>query len=64
MNSFKINRLKKGYTQIEVAKKMNVDKSTVSKWENGESVPRVDKLKFLSVLYDCSVDELLIKKSK
>ena len=46
-------------TQEELAKKMNINRSTVAKWETGESLPRADKLFKLAKIFNCTVDELL-----
>ena len=32
-------RLKKGYTQQELAKKLNVSQQTIAKWEGGKGYP-------------------------
>lgn len=36
-----------------------VNVKTISDWENGKTIPDPDKLKFLSNLYDITIDELL-----
>ena len=59
MNLIKELRIQKGFTQTEIAKKLKIDKSTVSKWETGESLPRADKLFKLAKILNCTVDELL-----
>ena len=58
MNLTKI-RSQKGLTQVRIAKLVNVDASTVAKWEAGISKPRADTLIALSKVLDCTVDELL-----
>lgn len=55
----KFYRLKQNMLQRDVAKKVNVSRSTVTKWETGDAVPRTDKLKKLAALFNCTVDELL-----
>lgn len=47
-----------GLTQIEVAKKLKVDQTTVSKWENGEALPRVEMLFMIARLYGVKVDNI------
>lgn len=42
-----------------VAKKLNVDQSAISKWENGANKPLRKYHKKLAKLYGCTVDELL-----
>lgn len=55
----KAAREKAGYSQIEVAEKLNVSRQAVSKWENGRTYPDIDNLLILSELYRVSTDELL-----
>lgn len=59
LRGLKACRERKGYTQESFAKKIGVDRSTVSKWESGEMLPRTDRLKKLSKLLDVTIDELL-----
>lgn len=53
-------RKSKGLSQEELAIKLSVVRQTVSKWENGESLPTVDNLYALSRLLHTSVDDILI----
>ena len=46
-------------TQEEVAKALNVDRSTIAKWEAGEAKPHVNRLRILADLYGKSLDETL-----
>lgn len=59
MNIFKELRKQKGLTQIELAKLVNVQQTTVSKWEVGRAVPDYPVLLKLAELYDVTVDFLL-----
>lgn len=52
-------RKAKGISQEEMAVKLNVVRQTVSKWENGLSVPDADVLIDISNLLDVSVSQLL-----
>lgn len=52
-------RKAKGLSQEEMAVKLNVVRQTVSKWENGLSVPDADVLIRMAELLDVSVSELL-----
>lgn len=52
-------RKKKGISQEEMAVKLNVVRQTVSKWENGLSVPDADILISIAELLEVSVSQLL-----
>ena len=52
-------RKSKGLSQEELAVKLNVIRQTVSKWENGLSVPDADMLIALSQVLDTPVSTLL-----
>lgn len=51
-------RIRANLLQEEVAAALNINRSTVAKWETGVSSPRADKLPALARLYGCSIDEL------
>ncbi len=57
--TIKTIRKQKGYSQEEVAGRLNVVRQTVSKWEKGLSVPDADMLVKLAELYEVSVADLL-----
>ena len=60
MNKLRERRLRGAIpTQREVAKVLNVQPSSVSKWERGLSKPRIEKLPVLAKLYGCKVEDLL-----
>ncbi len=48
-----------GWTQAELAKKINVSQQTVGSWEVGRAEPNSEALKTLSTLFGVSVDQLL-----
>lgn len=52
-------RIDKNITQAYVAKKCNVSRSTVIKWEKGESFPELNSMLKLCNLYDCELGYLL-----
>lgn len=58
MKSIKFLRIKKGLTQLQLAKLLGVDQTTVAKWENNLSLPRADKLPLLTHTLGCSIEEL------
>lgn len=55
-------RLKKGYTQQELAKKLNVSQQTIAKWEGGKGYPRVNALFKLSKIFGVKIDDFLRSK--
>lgn len=61
MNEIKKMRERAELTQVSVALALGIDRSTVAKWESGETMPRADKLLPLAQLLKCSVDDLLQK---
>lgn len=57
--NLKTMRKAKGYTQEELAIKLNVVRQTVSKWEKGLSVPDADALSRIADVLDTDVSTLL-----
>lgn len=55
-------RKKKGWTQLELAEKLNYSDKAVSKWERGESLPDVTNLKQIADLFSVTVDYLLTEE--
>ena len=49
----------KGYTQDEIASRLNIARQSVSKWEQGINEPDFDTLKKLCTILDCSIAELI-----
>jgi transcriptional regulator with XRE-family HTH domain len=60
----KIVRLRKkvGWSQEELAEKMNVSRQSVSKWESTNSIPDLNRIIILAELFDVSTDFLLKDK--
>lgn len=56
-------RIKYGYSQKQVADKLQISLSIVSGYETGERTPSTDVLLSLSYLFNCSTDYLLGKQS-
>ena len=56
-------RKQKGFSQEELANRLNVSRQTVSKWEVGDSTPDMEKLVAMSDLFGISLDELVLNKS-
>lgn len=57
----KIARLRKknGWSQEELAEKMNVSRQAVSKWESAQTVPDLEKILMLGNLFGVTTDYLL-----
>ena len=55
-------RKQKGFSQEELANRLNVSRQTISKWEVGESTPDMEKLVAISDLFEVSLDELVMDK--
>ncbi len=58
-NLIKELRTEKGFTQKELAEKINVSTAAVSKWENGKGFPDVSILEPLSAELEISITELV-----
>ena len=54
-----LRKIHGGMTQERLAERMGVSRQTISKWENGEVYPELDKLLELSKLFSCTLDALL-----
>ena len=57
--NLKAIRKSKGLSQQELAVKLNVVRQTISKWEQGLSVPSSDMLIFISEVFETPVSTLL-----
>ncbi len=57
-------RKQKGFSQEELANRLNVSRQTISKWEVGESTPDMEKLVAISDLFEISLDELVLDKKE
>ena len=60
--NIKTLRKQKGYSQEQLADKLNVVRQTVSKWEKGYSVPDADMLEELADIFEVQVGDLLGKE--
>jgi len=62
--NLKVLRKQKGFSQEELAVRVNVVRQTISKWEKGLSVPDADTLVKLADIFDTSTSELLGEEIK
>lgn len=62
----KIYQLRKlaGMTQEQLADKLNISRQTLSKWENGTSIPDIESVVRLSALFQTSLEELLLEEKE
>ena len=52
-------RKREGMTQEELAGKLYVSRTAISKWESGRGYPNIESLKAIARLFSVTVDELL-----
>ena len=52
-------RKSKGLTQEELAEKLYVSRTAVSKWESGRGYPSIDSLKEIAKYFSVTIDDLL-----
>lgn len=52
-------REEKGMTQKELAQILDVSDKAVSKWENGQAIPRINVLEKIAEIFDTSVEDLI-----
>lgn len=58
-------RMSQGMTQSELAKRLDVSRSTIAMWETGANVPNADKLPAVAKALSCqSIDQLFEQKEK
>lgn len=63
MNRIKSLREEFGYTQQELANKLDGAKSTIAMYENETRKPSLDILVKLSEIFNCSIDYILCKSN-
>lgn len=52
-------RKQKGLTQEELAERLYVSRTAISKWESGRGYPNIESLKAIAKFFSVTVDELL-----
>lgn len=52
-------RIRAGLTQAELAARLGVDRTSITKWETGGASPRTGKLLEIAKELGCTVEELL-----
>jgi transcriptional regulator with XRE-family HTH domain len=46
-------------TQKELAEKIGVPQQNISRWETGEVIPKIDKLKLIAEVLGCTINDLI-----
>lgn len=57
--TLKAARVNAGYLQTEASKMLGVSNKTLSSWENGTTVPKVDMIDKICGLYGVRYDNLI-----
>lgn len=52
-------RKNRNYTQDELAKRLNISRQAISKWETGTTIPDLEVLLKISKLYGITINEIL-----
>nr|WP_319490147.1 helix-turn-helix domain-containing protein [uncultured Caproiciproducens sp.] len=52
-------RVKSGYTQVQIAKILNIDRSTYSYYEIGKTTPDITVLMILAKVFNIAINDLL-----
>ncbi len=53
-----------GYSQEELAGKINISRQAYAKWESGATVPDIEKCSLLASIYDITIDSLINAEPK
>lgn len=54
--------MKSNMTQYDLAKKLNLSRTTITKWETGKAYPRTQMLLKLAEVLNCTTQDLLYQK--
>lgn len=49
----------KGFSQEEMAEKIDISRQAYGKWESGETIPDIEKCAMLARIYDITIDSLI-----
>lgn len=61
MNQLEAIRVQHGYSQEQVARRLEISLNTVRNWETGKTEPTLSKLKQLAELYDMTTPDFIKK---
>lgn len=62
MNKIKVFRKKCNMNQSDLAKKLNLSRTTITKWETGKTYPRIQMLLKIAKILKYTVQDLLCEK--
>jgi len=57
-------RIKRGYSQEQMASRLNVSRQTIYKWESNIAIPRADNIMMMVRLFEISYDELFAEEDE
>lgn len=58
MLELKINRIRKGLTQADLAQKVGVSQNTISMYESGLRYPKKSTIEKLAQVLNCQIEEI------
>lgn len=53
-----LQRIKRGYSQEQLAAKLNVSRQTIYKWESNIAIPRADNIMMMVKVFEITYDEM------
>ena len=57
----KMLRKENNLTQEQLAEELNVSRQAITKWESGDGIPDIENLKQISILFNKTIDELIME---
>lgn len=61
MSNIKKYRKQHNMTQLQLANALKVTQGAVNHWEKGKAKPKVEKLLHMAQIFDCTVEDLIVK---
>ena len=57
-----LQRIKRGYSQEQLAAKLNVSRQTIYKWESNIAIPRADNIMMMVKVFEITYDEVFAEE--
>ena len=57
-----LQRIKRGYSQEQLAAKLNVSRQTIYKWESNIAIPRADNIMMMVKVFEITYDEMFAEE--